>query len=450
MGGFAVESSEFISGQDYLYLTTRGVRRVIELGYPLPDLCKEAIFDKSKADSLGKILVCLQAGYMIFQVTGRLVARLPITLLEVNTLGHVLCALTMYAFWFQKPLGVTDPVVLSEDWAKSLFCLWFMKDDQRRDMQDLSSQLNEVESYRELDLLMLFAHPDRREQVKQFRTIDRPTYGYEPISVLLARLELESELPPYIGRNEHRAHLKEARESADVYFGLNTCAPAASILAYAMIQRDLPEDLENIAHHCILFYKHSDPSQVSGEDDILQRLGSSKLWDGLTHVYHCDQQDQMEAWWECWSRQAAPVVNCWDRTNHSLNRKPVSLFKTYGVSAFIPHHVFLDSAGLRRWELAHRGLELDLDWPTLISRPNRDMAFVIRRVENWPHQQDWFGSKLGSTGLDYGCCDYSVRCTPRPMLAFAFSICCRKDALASVINCYCCRTCDTIRHCLWH
>ena len=113
MGGFAVDSSDFVSGQDHLYLTTRGVSRVVELGHPLPDLRKEAIFDKSKADSLGKILVCLQAGYMVFQVIGRLAARLPITLLEVNTLGHVLCALTMYAFWFHKPLGVSDPVVLS-------------------------------------------------------------------------------------------------------------------------------------------------------------------------------------------------------------------------------------------------------------------------------------------------------------------------------------------------
>jgi hypothetical protein len=66
MGGFAVDSGDFVSGQDYLYLTTKGVSRVVELGHPLPDLRKEAIFDKSKADSLGKILVCLQAGYMIF------------------------------------------------------------------------------------------------------------------------------------------------------------------------------------------------------------------------------------------------------------------------------------------------------------------------------------------------------------------------------------------------
>jgi hypothetical protein len=377
MGGFAVDSGDFVSGQDYLYLTTAGVRRVVELGHTLPDLRKEAIFDKSKADSLGKILVCLQAGYMVFQVIGRLAARLPITLLEVNTLGHVLCALTMYAFWFQKPLCVSDPVVLSEDWARPLLCLWFMKDDQVRAMQDLSSQMDQVEHYRELDLLMLFAHPERREPVEKHFKDSLGDLGNTP------EARPESELSPQTQRSEDGAALEDVRNNTEVKYGLNT-----SIQAHPIIQQDLPDDLQNLVHNRVLFYKRSDSSQIPSDEDILQRLGSSKLWDGLTHVYHCDKEEQMEAWWECWSRQVAPVVNVQELPSRFGTEKMVSPFKTDGVSAFIPQHIFLDSDGLKRWELACRGLEFDLD-----GRYSESGSFT-RRVKNWPRSKTGLLSHL--------------------------------------------------------
>ena len=45
--------------------------------------------------------------------------------------------------------------------------------------------------------------------------------------------------------------------------------------------------------------------------------------------------------------------------------------KTDGVSAFIPQHIFLDSTdGLPRWELAYRGLELELAYPGLQPEPD--------------------------------------------------------------------------------
>jgi hypothetical protein len=161
MGGFAVNCSDFIPGRDLLYSTTAGVRRIIELGYPLPYLHKEAIEDRSKADPLGKILVCLQAGYIIFQVVGRLAAHLPVTLLEVNTIGHVVCALAMYTFWFHKPLGVCDPIVLTNEWAYPLMILWDMKNGKSNDMSDARPL-----GYSELDIFMLFARPERRMQVE--------------------------------------------------------------------------------------------------------------------------------------------------------------------------------------------------------------------------------------------------------------------------------------------
>ena len=55
----------------------------------LPDVPKEDILDKSKANGLAKALVMIQALWMLLQTIGRLFAGLPVTLLEVNTIAHV-------------------------------------------------------------------------------------------------------------------------------------------------------------------------------------------------------------------------------------------------------------------------------------------------------------------------------------------------------------------------
>lgn len=153
MGGLAIDSSKFLFEQPLIYLTTAGALRLNKLSYELPDISRDTIVDKSKADSLGKILVALQAGYMVVQVVGRLIAHLPVTLIEVNTLGHVLCALTMYMFWLHKPLGVCDPIQLSEDWAEPMMVLWYMKDRDKNSFHDMTSSINHTNEYKELEIL---------------------------------------------------------------------------------------------------------------------------------------------------------------------------------------------------------------------------------------------------------------------------------------------------------
>ena len=49
----------------------------------LPDITKAEILDKSKSNSLGKAVVCLQVGGFVLQFGARLAQHLPITLLEV-------------------------------------------------------------------------------------------------------------------------------------------------------------------------------------------------------------------------------------------------------------------------------------------------------------------------------------------------------------------------------
>ena len=105
------------------YLTAKGLECLIENGrLSLPS--KEAIAERSKSDALAKTLVCLQAGYIIVQCISRLSSGLPLTFLEINTLGHVLCALIMYSFWFHKPQDLTLSIALESSFAKRLG-IWY-------------------------------------------------------------------------------------------------------------------------------------------------------------------------------------------------------------------------------------------------------------------------------------------------------------------------------------
>jgi membrane protein implicated in regulation of membrane protease activity len=82
---------------------------------------RHTIDDKSKANILAKILICVQVLWMVGQVLERKVAEYPITLLEIHTIVHVICALTMYILWMRKPYDVQDPTCIpAEDFQQVL------------------------------------------------------------------------------------------------------------------------------------------------------------------------------------------------------------------------------------------------------------------------------------------------------------------------------------------
>ena len=86
-----------------------------------------AIRDKSKADMLVKSLVCIQVGWMLVQTVSRKIAGYPITLLEVHTLVHVACAISMYGLWFEKPLDVQDPAWVDASEFEDLLALMLVR-----------------------------------------------------------------------------------------------------------------------------------------------------------------------------------------------------------------------------------------------------------------------------------------------------------------------------------
>ncbi|KAK6538135.1 hypothetical protein TWF694_011017 [Orbilia ellipsospora] len=132
MGGFVFDVDEsteeemtFIPHHKRMTLTPEATIILAKCGH-LPDIDPDDIKDKSKADGLAKVLVILQAGWFLVQTLARLAQHLPISLIEVNTMGHVLCALIVYILWWHKPREVGEPTVLSGDWVGPLCSFMYM------------------------------------------------------------------------------------------------------------------------------------------------------------------------------------------------------------------------------------------------------------------------------------------------------------------------------------
>ncbi|CAI4214551.1 unnamed protein product [Parascedosporium putredinis] len=86
----------------------------------IPELSRAQIEDKSKGSMLAKSLVCFQAwkstqsnaksitiaAWFCIQCLTRFGQKLPVSLLELNTLGHAICTLLIYCMWWEKPLDI--------------------------------------------------------------------------------------------------------------------------------------------------------------------------------------------------------------------------------------------------------------------------------------------------------------------------------------------------------
>lgn len=108
-----------------LTLTARGIALLADCKL-LPDIEREYLDDKSKSDGLSKFIACVQAAWLIVQVIARLILGLQVTLLEINTLGHVLCALIIYVLWWHKPRMVLEPTKLDGKWVGPLCAYMYM------------------------------------------------------------------------------------------------------------------------------------------------------------------------------------------------------------------------------------------------------------------------------------------------------------------------------------
>jgi hypothetical protein len=119
-GGFAFDTSDLPEDQQFLpgsrervTLTSEGLVFVAENApWLIPNVSAESINDKSKANGLAKAIVCFQAAWFLAETIARLAQSLPISLLELNTFAHALCALLIYILWWNKPLDVEEPFLI--------------------------------------------------------------------------------------------------------------------------------------------------------------------------------------------------------------------------------------------------------------------------------------------------------------------------------------------------
>jgi hypothetical protein len=123
MGGFAIFPGE-LNARGYhdmflpryfkrLTITPDGLEFLANLDIELvPHISESEIRDKSNANGLGKALVCIQAFWFCIQCVTRLCQGLEISLLELNTFAHAICALLMYLLWWDKPLDIEEPTLI--------------------------------------------------------------------------------------------------------------------------------------------------------------------------------------------------------------------------------------------------------------------------------------------------------------------------------------------------
>ena len=68
------------------------------------------IKDRGKSDWLTKSLVLLQTSWFVMQCIARGIKHLPVTHLKIVTLAYAAMNFMIYAFWWNKPLNVNQPV----------------------------------------------------------------------------------------------------------------------------------------------------------------------------------------------------------------------------------------------------------------------------------------------------------------------------------------------------
>lgn len=108
MGGIATEDvAKLLDDENRrITLTPRAVRQFARDG-AFFEISPATISDKRKANLLGKGLVCIQVIWFLIQWTTRVAAKYPLALIEIHTVVHVVCALSMYVLWWKASPEIT-------------------------------------------------------------------------------------------------------------------------------------------------------------------------------------------------------------------------------------------------------------------------------------------------------------------------------------------------------
>lgn len=109
MGGF----HEYDGEKPLTSLHPRHVLHLIRYGLITPP-SEEEIKDRGKSNIFAKIIVVVQTSWFVMQCIARHIEHLPITELEIATAAYTLMTLGIYLCWWNKPLGVTQPICIQQ------------------------------------------------------------------------------------------------------------------------------------------------------------------------------------------------------------------------------------------------------------------------------------------------------------------------------------------------
>ncbi|EKM56215.1 uncharacterized protein PHACADRAFT_257318 [Phanerochaete carnosa HHB-10118-sp] len=125
MGGFVLEvdtslipaaapAPQSSSYRTRFILTAQGVCFLMKHAPELvPDLSAISIRNRCQSDALTKALLVVQLLYFCISCALRLAQALPLSLLEISTFVHAVCAVATYAVWWKKPFNVAEPTVIT-------------------------------------------------------------------------------------------------------------------------------------------------------------------------------------------------------------------------------------------------------------------------------------------------------------------------------------------------
>ncbi|RDL35312.1 uncharacterized protein BP5553_07243 [Venustampulla echinocandica] len=83
-------------------------------------LTREKINARQKVDHFAKTLIVMQALWFCIQFIFRICQSLPVSLLELNTFAHSLCALFIYILWWHKPGSIDEPFIIHTGQSSAL------------------------------------------------------------------------------------------------------------------------------------------------------------------------------------------------------------------------------------------------------------------------------------------------------------------------------------------
>ena len=107
MGGIEINPPDFVPFR----VNAKQLHYLITNHYlPYPNVLLKEIWDKSKQDTIAKIITCTQITYLILQCIGRASQGLAITTLELFALAIVVCSIATSWCWLQKPADVKFPI----------------------------------------------------------------------------------------------------------------------------------------------------------------------------------------------------------------------------------------------------------------------------------------------------------------------------------------------------